>query len=113
MNGVILNERNYKIWSNLVMGVLEEAKLEHTVSSDSASTESITEGEGTTTINEIPEKDNAKAKRIIYKHLNEQTWEKVEDIDTAYELWSYLKVYYCETDEEKIKNNEKILEELV
>ncbi|OUM70115.1 hypothetical protein PIROE2DRAFT_1796 [Piromyces sp. E2] len=98
MNGVILNERNYKIWSNLVMGELEEAKLEHTVSSDSTSTESTTEGEGTTTINEISEKDNAKAKRIIYKHLNEQTWEKVEDIDTAYELWSYLK---------------KILEELV
>ena len=66
----------------------------------------------TTIINEISARDDSKAKRIIYKHLNEETWEKVEDIDTIYELWNYLKVYYCEIDEEKMKKYKKSLEKL-
>eukprot|EP00833_Pecoramyces_ruminatium_P016787 jgi/Orpsp1_1/1190819/evm.model.d7180000081403.1 len=107
MDRIILNKKNYKIWSALVMGELEEANLEHTVPSDSTTTENTTEGERTT-INEI----SAKAKRIIYKHLSESTWEKVEDIDTAYELWNYLKIYYYETDEEKMKKYKRNLEEL-
>ena len=109
MDRIILNKRNYKIWSNLVMGELEEVNLEHTISPNT-SIEGATEG--TIIINEISAKDDSKAKRIIYKHLDEQTWEKVEDIDTAYELWKYLEVYYCETDEEKMKKYKKNLEEL-
>jgi len=115
MDRIILNKRNYKIWSNLIMGELEEANLEHAVTlnhSDNTTegtTKGTTEGitEGTLNVNTISAKEDSKAKRIIYKHLSEVTWEKVEDIDTAYELWEYLKVYYCETDEEKIKKKKK------
>ena len=95
------------------MGELEEANFEHAVTltlSDNT-TEGTTEGitEKTLNVNTISAKEDSKAKRIIYKHLSEVTWEKVEDIDTAYELWEYLKVYYCETDDKKIKKNTKRL----
>ncbi|KAG4096276.1 hypothetical protein H8356DRAFT_1309745 [Neocallimastix lanati (nom. inval.)] len=54
----------------------------------------------------ISEKDDSIARRII---LIEETWFKVEDIDTAFELWDYLKAYYCETEEEKtIPFNRKV-----
>jgi len=122
MDRIILNEKNYKIWSNLVSGELEDANLEHTITPHVNSSGSTTEGdtEGTTgsttgkmvNINTIPAKDDSKAKRIIYKHLNEETWEKVEDIDSAYELWKYLKVYYCESDEEKMYKYKRNLEKL-
>jgi len=92
------------------MGELEDANLEHTVLSDYAITENTTEG--TAIINEISAKDDSKARRIIYKHLNEETWEIVEDIDTAYDLWKCLKAYYCETDEEKMNNFKKYFDEL-
>ncbi|KAG4093995.1 hypothetical protein H8356DRAFT_1080979 [Neocallimastix lanati (nom. inval.)] len=77
------------------MGELEEANFEHAVTltlSDNT-TEGTTEGitERTLNVNTISAKEDSKAIRIIYKHLNEVTWEKVEDIDTAYELWEYLK----------------------
>jgi len=50
------------------MGELEEANLEHTVGSDYLTTENTTDG--TTIINEISVRDDAK--RIIYNHLNEE-----------------------------------------
>eukprot|EP00833_Pecoramyces_ruminatium_P000871 jgi/Orpsp1_1/1174903/evm.model.c7180000051892.1 len=103
MDRIILNKKNYKIWSALVMGKLEEANLEHTVPSNNTTTENTTEGEGTTTINEISARDDSKARRIIYKHLNEPMWEKVGDIDTAYELWNYLKAYDNDEEDEKPK----------
>jgi len=83
------------------MGKLEDTKLEHTVTPNDTNTER--DGENTLNIRTVSEKDDSKAKRIIYKHLSEETWMKVEDIDTAYELWEYLKIYYCETDEEKAR----------
>ena len=110
MERIILNEENYKIWSTLIMGELEDANLEHTIASNNNTTEGA--GDETLSINIISAKDDSRAKRIIYKHLSEKTWTKVEDIDTAYELWKFLKVYYCETDEEKIKKYKKNLEEL-
>jgi len=121
MDRIILNEKNYKIWSNLVMGELEEANLEHTITTTtscdnntdcdtSRTTKNTTEG--SINVNTISAKDDSKAKRIIYKHLSEETWEKVEDIDTAYELWKYLEVYYCETNEEKLRKYKRNLEEL-
>jgi len=123
MERIILNEKNYKIWSNIVMGELEEANLEQTITTitseqtntASTSNDNNTEcaTEGTMNVRTISAKDDSKAKRIIYKHLSEKTWEKVEDIDTAYELWKYLKTYYCETDEEKSKKYKRDLEELV
>ncbi|KAG4090409.1 hypothetical protein H8356DRAFT_954724, partial [Neocallimastix lanati (nom. inval.)] len=91
---IILNKKNYKIWSNLIMGELEDT---------SNDTNTERDGENTLNIRTVSEKDDFKAKRIIYKHLSEETWMKVEDIDTAYELWEYLKIYYCETDEEKAR----------
>jgi len=96
MERIILNEKNYKIWSNIVMGELEEANLEQTITtitseqtntsntSNDNNTECATEG--TMNVRTIFAKDDSKAKRIIYRHLSEKTWEKVEDIDTAYEL---------------------------
>jgi len=27
--------------------------------------------------------------RIIYKHLSEETWSKIENMDTAFELWDF------------------------
>jgi len=75
MDRIILNERNYKIWSNLVLDELEDANLEHTITPHVNSSESTTEGdtEGTTgsitgkivNINTIPAKDDSKARRII------------------------------------------------
>jgi len=121
MDRIILNEKNYKIWSNLVMGELKEANLEQTITTTTSSDNNIecaTDGttknttEESINVNTIPAKDDSKAKRIIYRHLSEETWEKVEDIDTAYELWEYLKVYYCKTDEEKLKKYKRNLEEL-
>jgi len=76
------------------MGELEKDNLEHAVTLNHSdnTTESTTEGttegitEGTLNVNTISAKEDSKAKRIIYKHLSKVTWEKVEDIDTAYEL---------------------------
>jgi len=51
-----------------------------------------------------------KPKRIIYEHLSEETWSKVEYINTTSELWDFLKVYYRETDEEKERNLKRSLE---
>ena len=50
--------------------------------------------------------------RIIYKHLSEETSTEIEDIDTAFEIWNYLKAYYEESDDEKARKYKKRLEEL-
>ncbi|KAG4085523.1 hypothetical protein H8356DRAFT_1363902 [Neocallimastix lanati (nom. inval.)] len=62
MERIILNEKNYNIWSNLIMGELEYAKLEHTVIPNDTNTEK--NGESTLT----------------------------EDFDTAFELLDYINI---------------------
>jgi len=53
MERIILNEKNYNIWSNLIMGELEYAKLEHTVIPNDTNTEK--NGESTLSIKTITE----------------------------------------------------------
>jgi len=79
MDRIILKKRNYKIWSNLIMGELEEANLEHaiTLNLSDNTIEGTTEGitEGILNVNTISAKEDSKPKRIIYIHLSEVTWE--------------------------------------
>jgi len=99
MDRIILNELNYKIWSHFIMSKLEDANLGHTIVSNNNATEGTEEK--TLNVKTVTAKDDSKARRIIYKHLSEETWTEIEDIDTAFELWDYLKARYSETEEEE------------
>ena len=61
----------------------------------------ISTEEKTFNLKTVTAKDDSKARRIIYLHISEDTWENVDDIDTAFELWDYLKARYSETEEEE------------
>jgi len=112
MERIILNKNNYKIWSKIVMGELEDASLEHTILPHIDTNNTEKTGEETIGTDSIRPKDDSKARRIIYKHLSEKTWTEIEDIDTAFEIWNYLKAYYEESDDEKARKYKKRLEEL-
>ena len=112
MERIILNKNNYKIWSKIVMGELEDATLEYTILPHINNNNTEKTGEETIKTNSISPKDDSKARSIIYKHLSEKTWTEIEDIDTAFEIWDYLKVYYEESYDEKAKKYKKNLEEL-
>ena len=99
MDRIILNELNYKIWSHFIMSKLEDANLGHTIVSNNNATEGTEEK--MLNVKTVTAKDDSKARRIIYKHLSEETWTEIEDIDTAFELWDYLKARYSETEEEE------------
>jgi len=71
------------------MEKLEDANLDHTIVLYDNTTKKIERS--SLNVKTISEKGDSKARRMIYKHLSEETWYKVEDIDTAFELWDYLK----------------------
>ena len=81
------------------MSKLEDANLGHTIVSNNNATEGTEEK--MLNVKTVTAKDDSKARRIIYKHLSEETWTEIEDIDTAFELWDYLKARYSETEEEE------------
>ncbi|KAL6597639.1 hypothetical protein U3516DRAFT_671240 [Neocallimastix sp. 'constans'] len=112
MERIILNKNNYKIWSKIVTGELEDASLVHTILPHIDTNNTEKTGEETIETDSIRPKDDSKARRIIYKHLSEDTWTEIEDIDTAFEIWKYLKAYYEESDDEKARKYKKRLEEL-
>ncbi|KAG4102233.1 hypothetical protein H8356DRAFT_1421389 [Neocallimastix lanati (nom. inval.)] len=91
---IILNERDYKIWSNLTIGELEDINLDYT----------IVPNDNTNDTTEKTEENNTKAK---YTHLSEKTWSKVEDINTVFELSKSKKLYQRNLDK-LVYNGEEI-----
>jgi len=67
------------------MGKLENAYLVHTIVPNNNVTEET--GESTLNAKTVTTKDDIKARRIIYLHISEEIWEKVDDIDIAFELF--------------------------
>ncbi|KAG4093299.1 hypothetical protein H8356DRAFT_948975 [Neocallimastix lanati (nom. inval.)] len=82
MERIILNERNYRIWRNFIMEKLEDANLDHTIVLYDNTTKKIERS--SLNVKTISEKGDSKARRMIYKHLSEETW-----------------AYYCETEKEE------------